>query len=168
MQNFLSLWLNAGAQIIHGGQVQRLRHSTSITHKPTQSFRRTLVQVRMLVLGTWRNGTGSGEGCDPSRIESIEPQRIFLSQEFINHKCANFQTYATLIKSQKPLAFWSHPNLHNNYGSECIWRGYSTIAFARDFSAKLHTKPMDAERVYWGPAAGRVWMPTCTDILTRH
>ncbi len=25
MQNFLSLWLNAGAQITHGGQVQRPR-----------------------------------------------------------------------------------------------------------------------------------------------
>ncbi len=28
MQNFLSLWLNAGAQITHGGQVQRPRQMT--------------------------------------------------------------------------------------------------------------------------------------------
>ncbi len=28
MQNFLSLWLNAGAQITHGGQVQRPRQNT--------------------------------------------------------------------------------------------------------------------------------------------
>ncbi len=27
MQNFLSLWLNAGAQITHGGQVQRPRQN---------------------------------------------------------------------------------------------------------------------------------------------
>ncbi len=29
MQNFLSLWLNAGAQITHGGQVQRPRRDMS-------------------------------------------------------------------------------------------------------------------------------------------
>ncbi len=28
MQNFLSLWLNAGAQITHGGQVQRPRQKS--------------------------------------------------------------------------------------------------------------------------------------------
>ncbi len=33
MQNFLSLWLNAGAQITHGGQVQRPRQKNqSIIH----------------------------------------------------------------------------------------------------------------------------------------
>ncbi len=31
MQNFLSLWLNAGAQITHGGQVQRPRQKSQNT-----------------------------------------------------------------------------------------------------------------------------------------
>ncbi len=29
MQNFLSLWLNAGAQITHGGEVQRPRQKVT-------------------------------------------------------------------------------------------------------------------------------------------
>ncbi len=32
MQNFLSLWLNAGAQITHGGQVQRPRQKKIAMH----------------------------------------------------------------------------------------------------------------------------------------
>ncbi len=32
MQNFLSLWLNAGAQITHGGQVQRPRQKKTFVH----------------------------------------------------------------------------------------------------------------------------------------
>ncbi len=33
MQNFLSLWLNAGAQITHGGQVQRPRQKKDVRKK---------------------------------------------------------------------------------------------------------------------------------------
>ncbi len=38
MQNFLSLWLNAGAQITHGGQVQRPRQIVRIVWKINDSI----------------------------------------------------------------------------------------------------------------------------------
>ncbi len=38
MQNFLSLWLNAGAQITHGGQVQRPRQGNALESFPMGPF----------------------------------------------------------------------------------------------------------------------------------
>ncbi len=33
MQNFLNLWLNAGAQITHGGQAQRPRQNKKVCYQ---------------------------------------------------------------------------------------------------------------------------------------
>ncbi len=37
MQNFLNLWLNAGAQITHGGQVQKPRQKNTISPENNNS-----------------------------------------------------------------------------------------------------------------------------------
>ncbi len=59
MQNFLSLWFNAGAQITHGGQVQRPRQ------KVTSSSRRVTKAV-VPVISSWPIKLLLIKGCSSS------------------------------------------------------------------------------------------------------
>ncbi len=93
MQNFLSLWLNAGAQITHGGQVQRPRQkseaylalqlSLHMARKKRTNFRRSsvifqnrqmkLVSTRILVDSFFTVRFAQKSEGKPMSLDGFEP-----------------------------------------------------------------------------------------------